>query len=212
MQILLIAVFGLIVGRLVNVFVFHTHLGVKRIRWHGPAVELATAALFAMVSLVGASSVLLLIRNLLMTVFLVIIFVYDLKFSYILDRFTIPAMIVALVLNVWIGSLSIVSMLIGAVVVGGFFLAQFLVSKGRWIGGGDIRLGMVMGLLLGWPNALLALLIGYLLGGFVGVGLILFKHKKIESAVPFGTFLGVGTFVAMLWGEKIIQWYMGYLS
>ncbi len=212
MQILLLAVFGLIVGRLVNVFVFRTHLGVKRIRWHGPAVELATATLFAVAGLVDASNALLLIRNLLMTVFLVVVFVYDLKFSYILDRFTIPAMVVALVMNVWIGSLSIVSMLIGAVMVGGFFLVQFMVSKGRWIGGGDIRLGVVMGLLLGWQVVLLALLISYMFGGFVGIGLILFKHKKIESAVPFGTFLGIGTFVAMLWGEKIIQWYMGYLS
>ncbi len=212
-MILLFALLGLIVGRLLNVFVFHTHLGVKKIRWHGPMVELATAALFALVAWQTVPFDLLLVaRNFVMTVFLIVIFVYDLKFSYILDRFTLPALIAALVFNLWLGAPSIDSMLEGAALVGGFFLVQYLLSKGRWIGGGDVRLGVVMGMLLGWPTALLALFVGYMLGGFVGIGLILLKRKTIESAVPFGTFLGVGTFVAMIWGQKILDWYLGYLS
>ncbi len=213
MGILLFALLGFIIGRLLNVLVFHTHLGVKKIRWHGPMVEIATGALFALVAFqTFPNDVTLTIRNLMMTVFLIVIFVYDLKFSYILDRFTVPAMVLALLFNVYLGIVSLESMVIGAVVVGGFFLVQYLISKGRWIGGGDVRLGIVMGLLLGWPSALLALFIGYVLGGFVGIGLILLKRKKIKSAVPFGTFLGVGTFVAMLWGQKILEWYLGYLS
>ena len=93
----------------------------------------------------------------------------------------------------------------------GFFLLQYLVSKGKWIGGGDIRLGALMGIILGWQNTILALFLAYLIGAIVGLGLIIAKKKNRDSAVPFGTFLVIGTFVAMFWGERIVGWYLTLL-
>ena len=64
---------------------------------------------------------------------------------------------------------------------GGFFLLQFVVSSGKWIGGGDIRLGVLMGLILGWKLLLVALFLSYLVGAVIGIILIAKKKKKMSS-------------------------------
>lgn len=179
------------------------------ISWQYPLVEAVTTLLVVLIAWQTWPDVSLLLRDVILTIFLIIIFVYDLKYGYILDRFTVPGMILAVVMNFALGIVSVESMLLGALVVGGFFALQFIASKGKWIGGGDIRLGVMMGLMLGlWPGVL-ALFLGYVFGAIVAVGLLL-RGRTLKSAVPFGTFLTVGTVVAMLWGQKIIDWYLGY--
>ena len=173
---------------------------------------------------------LLLIRNWIFTGILIVIFIYDLKYQLILDKVTIPAMAIALILNMGIYLINpellnyqiiklstfplisqFLNFLISAVIAGGFFLLQFILSKGKWIGGGDIRLGFLMGLMLGWPNILVALFLAYVIGAFISLGLVLFKKKQMKSAVAFGTFLTVGAFIALLRGEELIGWYFGSL-
>ncbi|MFH1404518.1 MAG: prepilin peptidase [Patescibacteria group bacterium] len=149
-----------------------------------------------------------LIRNLVFVPILILLFVYDLRYKLILDRFTLPAIAIALVFNLILG-LSIWSMVFGALAVGGFFLAQYLISSGKWIGGGDIRLGILMGVLLGIKLGLAALMISYLIGSIVSVYLILSKKASGSSQVPFGTFLVIGTLIAMLYGKEIVNWYLG---
>ncbi|MEK9130933.1 MAG: prepilin peptidase [Patescibacteria group bacterium] len=179
------------------------------INWQYPLVEVATTLLVVLIAWQTWPDVSLLLRDVILGIFLIIIFVYDLKYGYILDRFTVPGMILAVVFNFALGIVSVESMALGAFVVGGFFALQYFVSKGKWIGGGDIRLGVMMGLILGlWPGVL-ALFIGYVLGAVVAVGLLV-RGRTLKSAVPFGTFLTVGTVAAMLWGEKIIDWYLWY--
>ena len=123
-------------------------------------------------------------------------------------------MAIALVFNIIINTLqnnSLVSnfwFLVSALIAGGFFLLQFLVSKGKWIGGGDIRLGILMGLMLGWPNVLVALFLSYILGSIIGIILILSKKATMKSQIPFGTFLTASTFIALLWGEWILNKYL----
>lgn len=183
----------------------------EEISWQYPAIEAATALLFAFIAATTADAATIL-RLAIFTVFLIIIFVYDLRYHFILDRFTLPAMILAIVLNFVSGAVSPDSMLIGGGVIGGFFLAQFLVSKGKWVGGGDIRMGVVMGLMLGWQLGLLALFLAYVSGAFVGIVLLLMRRLKMGSHVPFGTFLALGTFVALLWGQPILDWYLRYFA
>lgn len=183
----------------------------QAINWQYPLVEVATAGLFVLIVWTTLPDLSLAIARAILTIFLIIIFVYDLKYGYILDRFSLPAMLLAVVFNFALGELTVVQMFFGALSVGGFFALQYFVSSGKWIGGGDIRLGVLMGLMLGLWSGVLALFIGYLLGAIVAVGLLV-KGRKLTSAVPFGTFLTVGTFLAMLWGEKIINWYLGYLT
>ena len=102
-------------------------------------------------------------------------------------------------------------MLIGAIIGSGFFFLQYIISKGKWIGGGDVRLGFLMGIILGWPNILFGLFMSYILGAIAGLFLIIKNKRNIKSEVPFGTYLTLGTFIAMFWGEKIVGWYLGLL-
>ena len=182
------------------------------ISWQYPLVELVTGLLFVVVFLVHLDKLTLvdpvLIRDLIFTIFLIVLFVYDLKYQLLLDRFTIPAMIVALLINLFLG-VSIWSMLVGAIVIGGFFLVQWLLSKGKWIGDGDIRMGALMGLMLGLTQGLVALFLAYILGALIGIVLIVSKKARMKTQIPFGTFLALATFVSLIWGEQILQWYLG---
>ncbi|HEX9664820.1 MAG TPA: prepilin peptidase [Patescibacteria group bacterium] len=176
-----------------------------------PLVELATALVFVLVyylNTVSGLNWLVLIRDLLIVVFLIAIFTIDYRYYLIPDKITLPAIIIVLVFNLVLG-LNFLNMVIAAVVAGGFFLVQFLISQGQWLGGGDIRLGVLMGVVLGWPLVLVGLFWGYVLGAIVGLILINFNKKTFKSQVPFGTFLTVATFVTIYWGEWILKWYMG---
>ena len=138
--------------------------------------------------------------------YLLIIFVYDLKYYLILDHVTIPAIIIFFVINLFLG-FSWATLLIGALVGGGFFFLQFIISNGKWIGGGDIRLGLLMGAILGWPQVLTALFVAYLLGSLFAVGLLVSGKKHWGDKLPFGTFLSLATVIVMLYGEILIKWY-----
>ncbi|MBI4090963.1 MAG: prepilin peptidase [Candidatus Komeilibacteria bacterium] len=145
------------------------------------------------------------------TGFLILIFAYDLMHYLILDSVILLSAIVTFIGNLLLG-VSWSSMLIAGSVTAGFFAAQFVLSRGRWIGGGDIRLGFLMGVMLGWPVVLAALFISYVAGSIIGVGLIAFGKKTLQSKVPFGTFLTAATFVSLFWGQELITWYLGKLG
>ena len=146
-----------------------------------------------------------------MASFLLIIFVYDLKYYLILDKVILPAIIFSFIVNLILGQ-NIWQMLLAALVGGGFFLAQFVLSKGRWIGGGDIRLGALMGIMVSWPNILAALFIAYILGSVISVGLLLASKKEWGDKVPFGTFLSLATFITLLYSQSLITWYFSLFS
>lgn len=179
------------------------------ISWQYPIVELGTAILFAWSYLLFGLSFLMLVQILFIS-FLVVIFVYDFQHQLIPDSVTIPAMILALVLNLVLGK-PIISLLVGAIIGSGFFALQYFISKGQWIGDGDIRLGAVMGLMLGWPGVLVALFIAYLVGAVIGVCLLASRRAAMNQAVPFGPFLAGATVISLWYGSDIISWYLNML-
>jgi len=79
------------------------------------------------------------------------------------------------------------------------------------MGFGDVNLAFFMGLFLGWPNILVALFSAFLIGAIIGIGLIILGKKKLKSQVPFGPFLIIGTFIALFWGQNLINWYLNFL-
>lgn len=190
------------------------------IAWQYPAVELTMGILFglffvramtgfAIPDFIDSSELLaLFIRDAILASFLVVIFIYDFRYSYILDRFSVPAMILALLFNIALGA-DALNILLGGFLIGGFFAFQFLVSQGKWIGGGDIRMGLLMGFLLGIEQGLLALFLSYIFGAIVGVILILAKKRKMDSHVPFGTFMAFSILTVMFAGDVILDWYLG---
>ena len=102
-------------------------------------------------------------------------------------------------------------LLIGVAAGGGFFLLQYVASSGRWIGGGDIRFGALMGALLGWPLILVGLFVSYVTGAVVAVTLLANKRKRFGQSIPFGTFLAIGTLASLWCGQHILDWYLGFL-
>jgi len=195
------------------------------ISWQYPIVELATAILFVAAYLVsgfnfsaGSGSVLggqffILLKYWFVVSAMIVIFVYDAKHYLILDKIIYPAVVVAVLASPLLGLenlwwRAVLEGLLAAAIGGGFFFLQYVVSKGKWIGGGDVKMGFLMGLILGIKGLFVALFFSYVSGALFGLGLIAFKKKTMKSQIPFGTFLAAGTIIAMFWAEPIIKWYL----
>jgi len=138
---------------------------------------------------------------------LIIIFIYDLKYYIIPDKVLFPAIAISLVYD-FININHLLNFFLAALIASGFFLIIFLISRGRWMGFGDVKLAVLMGLLLGVLNVSLALFLAFFFGGIIGIVLMVYKKKNLKSEIPFGPFLIIGTFLAMLWGPQIINWYL----
>lgn len=187
----------------------------QKIDWQYPAVELATGLLFVLGIMNQELGIRVLIVWYLLSV-LVVLFVYDLRFGLVPDRVALPAILIALALQfhnsyfIIHNSLVVSGYALAGVVIGSlFFAVQYYLSKGRWLGAGDIRIGALMGAMLGWPHILVGLVVSYMLGGLVGVALLATGRKKFGQTVPLGTFLTVGTAIIFLYGEQIWKMYWG---
>lgn len=193
----------------------------KAISWQYPIVELMTGVLFVLawqkelgimnneLSLLNLDSIIQVLRDWIIISVMIVIFIYDLRWYLILDVVTLPTAVALFILNIILG-FSWLSLLLYGIIGASFFLIQFVVSKGKWIGGGDIRLGLLMGLALGkFSLLILAIMLAYFIGSIVGVGLILAGQKKWGSKLPLGVFLSSATIIVLLWGEQILSWYLG---
>ncbi len=200
----------------------------KSISWQYLLVELATGILFIMVFFTQGGSVadgvfaLPAIFPVLFWLFiissLIVIFVYDLKHYIIPDRIVYSAIMASgiwyLASGIFLGlytRFDILNLVFAAIVAGGFFLSIVLITHGQGMGGGDVKLAFLMGLVLGWPKILLALFLAFTLGAICGIILMFLKKKTFRSEIPFGPFLVIGTIVAIFWGEEIVKWYGRYL-
>jgi len=178
----------------------------KQISWQYPLVELITGLLFALVWLKNQTVDLFLFRDLFFILVLIFLFVFDLKYYLILDKIVWPALLVAFIFNL-ILDIGIWSLVIGVAIGSGFFLLQYLVSSGKWVGLGDAKLGALIGVMFGWKLTLLALVIAYLIGGLTAIILLISKQKKFGDVLPMGTFLACAATIVLLWGDKILSWY-----
>lgn len=193
----------------------------KKISWQYPLVELVTGLLFVftayMYNLPVAVSDPFFFRDLVFVSALIIIFMTDLKYFLIFDAVVLPMMLFSLVINIFLLSHSenwfevLTSLALAAFVGGAFFYVQYYLSKGKWLGAGDIRLGVLMGFMLGWPNIVVAIFFSYIIGAIISVLLLVLTDKGMKSQVPFGVFLAIGTLVALWWGKSILTWYLGFL-
>lgn len=177
-----------------------------------PIVEVTVGFLFILVAWVhsvpAVADVGLFLRDIFLVFMLSYIFIYDLKYQEIPDQISLSTSAVLAIGGLVFGWLTWQSMTIGALIGAGFFLLQYVVSRGKWIGGGDIRLGLLMGVALGWPLTVVALFLAYVGGAVLSIPLVLARKKEMASAVPFGTYLTVATIVALWWGNDIMRWYM----
>ncbi len=76
------------------------------------------------------------------------------------------------------------------------------------MGGGDIKLLAMIGAFLGWKGALASLVLGSFAGSIVGIAVMILKGKNFKYAIPFGPFLSAGAFCSLLFGDKLIRFYL----
>lgn len=95
---------------------------------------------------------------------------------------------------------------IGLVSVSAFLHLIYIVSNGRGIGGGDVKLMAACGLLLGWKLIILAFILGCIIGSVVH--LLRMKISRATHVLAMGPYLALGVFIAALFGDRLIQLYM----
>jgi prepilin signal peptidase PulO-like enzyme (type II secretory pathway) len=145
------------------------------------------------------------------SLFLILIFFYDLKYLLIPEIFTFPAIALIFVVGIFTPEPGLYSMLIGGAIAGLFFGFQFWISKEKWLGFGDVQVGILMGLLLGWQMFLMGLFITYIIGSIISLILMVSKKVGLKSQVPFAPFMIIGTFVTIFFGEYLLNLYLNAL-
>ena len=201
----------------------------ERIPWRVLIVEISGGLIFTLsywrfaAGVEQANYAALFITALWCCTFLVIIFI-DWENKLILNRITYPSAVIALLIlgivslfpetNIlgnreFVPDIAIVSGVIGGAIGFLFFFIVFIINPGG-MGMGDIKLALLIGLVTGFPLVIAGLLIGIFIGGIAAIVLILFKLKGRKDVIPYGTFLAMGPIIALLWGNEILDWYLGF--
>jgi leader peptidase (prepilin peptidase)/N-methyltransferase len=191
------------------------HCGTK-ISARYPLIELSTSALFVAALLrFGISWWGAVFAGLFWV--LVVLTVIDLEHRRLPDRVVYPAFVTG-----WLalGALALIDgttgrlggAAIGALIFGGFlFAVAFAYPAG--MGGGDVKLALVLGTFLGYLGGFKLVLAGmffsFVLGGLAGVAVVLARGGGRKTQVPFGPFLAAGTVIAILAGESVVRAYLG---
>ena len=190
-----------------------------KLSWQYPVVEFATGLAFLFVSFgIQAGDYANLIFRLAVSSIMIVVAVYDLKHYLILDKVIYPAMIVVLAWNImsdFFSGCGFVSLdcatlggVLAALIASGFFALQYFGSKGRWIGFGDVKLGLLLGLVAGFPGIIFLLFLAYILGAVSGLILIAAGNKELSSRLPFGFFLAISAIITMNYGKLAADWYL----
>lgn len=191
----------------------------KQIGVQYPLVELVTASAFVASYLWwptifdNAGKVNFAVWLIMLTGFIALI-VYDGRWMILPNRVIYPLIAVAASLvmanaTVFHGGLAYVrDTAFSVAVAGGLFYGLYKASKGKWIGFGDVKLGILIGLLLNdAPRAFLVLFLASLLGTLVVLPGLIKKKITSSSHIPFGPFLIIATVIVKLFGTALIEWY-----
>lgn len=163
--------------------------------------------------------------NEILALYFLVIFMIDLKYEVILDNIINSALLLTLVVQVlYLAGLFFLtprvvfidnakSLLIAylcGIILAVFFRFLIFVSRGRGLGEGDIKLGLWLGIILGFPNILPGMLISFVSGGIIGLLLIIFRRKKFGQTVPLAPFLVTGAYISLFFGNQIMNWYINF--
>jgi leader peptidase (prepilin peptidase)/N-methyltransferase len=176
-----------------------------------PLVELLTMGLFLLHYSVFDWTPLLAVR-LLFACAMVVLFAIDLEHQILPDVITLPGIVAGLLFSLFLPP-GAMSALLGAVAGGGvLFLIAEAWSRLRNVeamGFGDVKMLAMIGAFLGVKLVLLTFVLSSFIGGLAGGLLILSGRGTMASKVPFGTFLAVAALIASLYGDGMVNWYLG---
>ncbi|MBI4085660.1 MAG: prepilin peptidase [Candidatus Liptonbacteria bacterium] len=93
-------------------------------------------------------------------------------------------------------------------VAGAFFAFLILLTRGRAMGVGDLKLASALGFVFGWPDIILINVLSFVIGSFIGIGAIMLNKKKMKSYIAFGPFLGAASLAVFFFGYQIVDFYL----
>jgi leader peptidase (prepilin peptidase)/N-methyltransferase len=218
----LFALIGAGVGAVLNLLaesVHRRHLDSPPIPRRAVWLAIVTAALFGLdAALFGLT--LHSVLNCVYIAVLVVLMATDLEHRLIPNRIILPAILFALVAGL-LADLTVHTMawmtwkavLLGGAVGLMFFAAAYGLAAAIYpgkigLGMGDVTLATFIGLVVGFPSAIVAVVLGVLLGGLTSVLLLVTRRVTMRTAIPYGPFLILGGLIAMFWGPAIIRWYL----
>jgi len=185
-----------------------------------PIVELATGILFVVFYIFwpfgfSLAGWLLFVLWLIIVTLMNALFVYDVRWMLLPNRLVYPLIALSAVFSLaavfisdagWISQIAL--LIIGALLLFGFFYGLFVVSDGKWIGGGDVKLVPAVGLLAGGPlGGFLVVFIASFIGTIIGLPLLLVAKNKKQLRLPFGPLLIVATYIVFIFGDQMLQLY-----
>ncbi len=177
-----------------------------------PIVELLSGLIYLIIYLAYGLNVQTLIYIILSSALIIIAFI-DLNEQIVPDVISLPGIVIGFILSFFVPYISFINSALGVLVGGGIILiigvAGSVIFKKEAMGGGDVKLAAMIGAFLGWRYIIISLFLGFFLGALAGIFLILSKIKSREDVIPFGPFIVLGSFITLLWGDKIISWYIG---
>lgn len=182
-----------------------------------PVVEITTGLLFGLLyTTIGLHTPLAIFSLACWTIvasLLIASAVYDWRWMLLPDAFTLPAIVVAAIyvfgLSIGFDQHILLGRVLAVLVFGGFFALLNIVSNGSWLGDGDIRLAVIMGLMLSLPQLAVAILFSFNIAAIVSLGLITLKRKTRNDIIPLGPFLILGTFIGLFAGTWLANTYVG---
>lgn len=134
------------------------------------------------------------------------IIVTDLEEMIIPDVFVFALFLISLGMLLFSTDQMIWNRLLVSFCSASFFLILHLVTKGKGMGLGDVKLALPFGLLLGFPLSLIWIFSSFIVGSVVGVGMLLFGKAKASSKIPFGPFLVIGFWISVFFGVPLLQY------
>lgn len=167
-----------------------------------PVVEIVTALLFVMAYFHFGIS-LLLVKYIFLFLILIVVSFIDIEHYVIPNRIIIVALAAGVLLNLLARDLTVLSAFLGMFSAAIMLLIPALITRGG-IGGGDIKLAGVLGFYLGWPDGLVAVFLGCLLAGIMGMVLLLMRIKGCKDPIPLGPFLAGGTLITILKYHQVV--------
>jgi len=178
-----------------------------------PIVEFLTGLIYLIIFLIYGLSIQSLIYIILSSALIIIAFI-DLNEQIVPDVISLPGIVIGFIISFFVTNIPFINSALGVLVGGGIILIIALggsvIFKKEAMGGGDVKLAAMIGAFLGWRYIIISLFLGFFLGALTGILLIMMKIKSREDMVPFGPFIVLGSFITLLWGEKIISWYIGF--
>ena len=176
------------------------------ISWRYPVIELATGAAFLAAYAAFGPTRRFLAATLLLSA-LIAITAIDLRLQIIPDAITLPGILVGVLSSVGTGAPPWLDAAVGVLVGGGVFFVIILVQPAG-MGGGDMKLGAMLGAFLGWKVLLFSLFVAVVGGGALAIVLLATGLRGRKDPVPFGPFLAFGGATGLFWGEKVVAWYV----